>query len=269
MGRDVYAHPSSAEKLLMAVKILMVDGDPAVLELARSSTTSVQWCDLVTIKDGREAARLLRTQKFNGLVMADRIPHMDGFELIQHLKDAPLNASIPIVMLTGEDSIDVMRRGFKAGVTFFSVKPPNRERFFRLFSAVHGAMESERRRHHRLPYHTPVTCRPAEQEGRNHFMAESIDISEGGMSIKPSGGIAVGKEVELEFLFPQFTRPAQTPQKPRKGMFAQQEPELAGLQKVRATVRNIAPSGENMGMDFQSLTPKQREVIQHYIEGNS
>ena len=162
-----------------------------------------------------------------------------------------------------------MRRGFKAGVTFFSVKPPNRERFFRLFSAVHGAMESERRRHHRLPYHTPVTCRPAEQEGRNHFMAESIDISEGGMSIKPSGGIAVGTGGGTGVSVSPIHAAGADPQKPRKGMFAQQEPELAGLQKVRATVRNIAPSGENVGMDFQGLTPKQREVIQHYIEGNS
>ena len=61
-------------------------------------------------------------------------------------------------MLTGEDDIDTMRRGFKAGVTFFAVKPPNRERCYHLFNAVRGAMETERRRHHRLPYHTPVTC---------------------------------------------------------------------------------------------------------------
>ena len=72
----------------MAVKILMADGDPAVLELARSSISTLQWCDLVTVKDGREAAELLQSQKFDGVVMADRVPHVDGFELIQHLKDS-------------------------------------------------------------------------------------------------------------------------------------------------------------------------------------
>jgi len=69
----------------MAVKILMADGDHAVLELARSSISTLQWCDLVTVKDGHEAAKLLQSQKFDGVVMADRIPHVDGFELIQHL----------------------------------------------------------------------------------------------------------------------------------------------------------------------------------------
>jgi len=254
----------------MAVKILMVDGDLAILELARAATSSVQWCDLMTVKDGREAAKLLHNQKFDGVVIADRIPHMDGFELIQHMKDSPLNARVPIVMLTGEDSIDTMRRGFKAGVTFFAVKPPNRERFFRLFNAVHGAMESERRRHHRLPYRTPVTCTLADQESRNHFVAESIEISEGGMSVKPSGGMTIGQVLELEFLLPQISRPAQpvTP-KSRKGLFAEHEPHAVGPQKIRATVRNVAPSGESIGMDFQGLTAKQREAIQQYVEGNS
>jgi CheY-like chemotaxis protein len=254
----------------MAVKILMVDGDVAVLELARSSTSSVQWCDLVTVKDGREAAKLLQSQKFDGVVMADRIPHVDGFELIQHLKDSPLNAGAPIVMLTGEDNIDTMRRGFKAGVTFFAVKPPNRERFFRLFNAVHGAMENERRRHHRLPYRTSVTCTLADQEVRSHFVAESIDISEGGMSVKPSGGTAIGQILELEFLLPQVSRPAHpVTQKSRKGLFAEHEPHVVGPQKVRARVRNLATSGESMGMDFQGLTANQREAIQHYIDGSS
>ena len=254
----------------MAVRILMVDGNQAVLELAKSATSSVQWCDLVTVKDGGEAAKLLQNQKFDGMVIADRIPHVDPFGLIQRLKDSPLNARVPIVMLTGDDNIDTMRKGFKVGVTFFAVTPPSRERFFRLFNAVHGAMESERRRHHRLPYRTSVTCRLADSEVRNHFVAESIEISEGGMSVKPSGGMSVGQALELEFSFPQLSRPVNSgPQKARKGLFAEHEPHVEGPQKVRATVRNLSHGGEVMGMDFQSLTAKQREAIQHYIEGNS
>ncbi len=254
----------------MAVKILMVDGDAAVLEMAKSSTASVQWCDLVTVVDGRDAAKLLQLHKFDGVVVADRVPHVDGFELIRQMRESSLNSGAPIVMLTGDDSIETMRRGFKAGVTFFAGKPQSRERFFRLFNAVHGAMESERRRHHRLPFRTAVKCALADQEGKGHFTAESIDISEGGMSIKPSGGMTVGQILDLEFTFPQITHTAPAAaQKSRKGLFAENEPHVHGPQKVRARVRNIHPGDESMGMDFQSLTGKQREAIQHYVEGNS
>ncbi|HXW12902.1 MAG TPA: response regulator [Terriglobia bacterium] len=253
----------------MAVKILMVDGDHAVLELAKSSISTLQWCDLVTVKDGRDAAKLLQNQKFDGVVTGDRIPNVDGFELIQHLKDSPLNARIPIVMLTGGDVIDTMRRGFKAGVTFFAVTPSNRERFFHLFNAVRGAMENERRRHHRLPYRTPVTCSLGDQ-GQNRFVAESVDISAGGISVKPSGGVMVGQVLELEFLLPQVSRPAHPgTQKSQKVLLAERDLPAAGPQKVRARVCYVAPSGESMGLDFQGLTPKQREAIEHYVTGGS
>jgi CheY-like chemotaxis protein len=253
----------------MAVKILMADGDNAVLELARSSISTLQWCDLVTVKDGREAAELLESQKFDGVVMADRVPHVDGFELIQHLRDSHLNSGIPIVMLTVGDVIDTMRRGFKAGVTFFAVKPSNRERFYHLFNAVRGAMENERRRHHRLPYRTPVTCSLGDQ-GHNRFVAESVDISVGGMLVKPSGGAEVGQVLDLEFLLPQVSQTAQPmTQKSPKGLFAERDRPAAGPQKVRARVCYVAPAGESMGLDFQGLTPKQREAIEHYITGGN
>jgi CheY-like chemotaxis protein len=253
----------------MAVKILMADGDHAVLELARSSISTTQWCDLVTVKDGREAAELLQSQKFDGVVMSDRVPHVDGFELIERLKLSHLNAGIPIVMLTDGDVIDTLRRGFKAGVTFFSVKPSNRERFYRLFNAVRGAMENERRRHHRLPYCTPVTCSLGDQ-GQHRFVAESVDISAGGMLVRPSGGAEVGQVLDLEFLVPQVSRTANpATQKSQKGLFGARDLPAAGPQKVRARVCYVAPAGESMGLDFQGLTPKQREAIENYITGGS
>ena len=182
----------------------MADGDAAVLDLARSIASSLKWCDLVVVNDGREAARYLQNEKFDGVVVADRLPVVDGFELIERLKHSSLNASIPIVMVTGEeDDIGTMRRGFRAGVTFFAVRPPNRERFYRLLNAVRGAMENERRRHNRLPYHTTVNCSIGDQ-GQIRFAAESIEISEGGMSLRPSGGAEKGQVLELEFLFPRF-----------------------------------------------------------------
>lgn len=261
-------YPSSSVKSPMPIRILMADGDVAALELARSTVLSLKWCDLVTVEDGREAAKCLQNQKFDGVVIADRIPNVDGFELIQRLKHSPLNAGVPIVMLTGEDDIDTMRKGFKAGVTFFIVRPPSRERFYRLFNAVRGAMENERRRHNRLPYHTAVTCDLGDKDG-SRFVAESIEISEGGMSVKPSGGAEVGQFVDLEFLFPQASRPALPARKSRKSIFAAPETSLTGPQKVRARVRYVAPQGESLGLDFLSLTPAQREAIEHYVTGKS
>jgi DNA-binding response OmpR family regulator len=252
----------------MPVKILMVDGDASALELAANSMSSVQWCELVTVGDGDRAAALLQDQKFDGIILADRIPHVDGFGLIQYLKHSPLNSRVPTVMLTVNDDIDTMRRGFNAGVTFFAVRPSNRERFYRLFNAVRGAMEAERRRYQRLPYRTSVTCRVG--DGQTHFVTESREISEGGLSVSPTGGVSPGQVLELEFQLPRLAQPAQTdPRQPRKSMFAERAAPVVGPQKVHATVRYVTTSGDTMGLDFMDLTPAQREVIQHYVSGIS
>ena len=252
----------------MAVRILMADGDLTVLALARATMSSFKWCDLVTVKDGREATNSLQTEKFDGLIMAAQMPHVGRFELIQCVRDSSLNAGIPIVMLTGEDDIDTMRRGFKAGVTFFSDKPPTRERCYHLFNAVRGTMETERRRHHRLPYRAPVTCTLGDQ-GQRRFVAESVEISEGGMSVSPSGGVEVGQVLELEFLMPQVSRPAHpVPRAPRKALNAGRDMPLTGPQKVRAKVLYITPAGKKIGLAFLGLTSPQREVIQRYIAGD-
>ena len=253
----------------MPVKILMADGDPAVLELARATMAAEQWCDLVSVQDGPAAAEYLQKEKFDGFIIADQIPQGDAFELIQQLKGWSLNAGIPIVMLTGRDDIATMRRGFQAGVTFFAAKPPTRERFFRLFSAVHGAMESERRRHHRLPYSTSVTCTVGDQS-RYRFVTESTEIGEGGMALRLAGGVEVGQILDLEFLLPQISRPAPPPaRKPRKLFLGEREAPLTGPQKVRARVRYLASSSASIGLDFLDLTPAQRQVIQHYVTGDS
>lgn len=219
----------------MPIKILMADGDHADLELARATMSSVQWCDLVTVESGKDAAELLQKQKFDGLITASRIPQMDAFELIARLKYYQLNASIPIVMVTGENEVEIMRLGFRAGVTFFAIKPRTRERVYRLFNAVRGAMEKERRRHHRLPYHTTVICTLG--EGQRRFVAECVEISEGGMSVKPSGGLEVGQVLELEFLLPQVSRPAPPESsRPGKAVSGEREATKAKPQRVRAKV---------------------------------
>lgn len=64
----------------MPVKILMADGDPAVLEMARATMASVQWCDLVSVQDGQEASEYLQKQKFDGFIIADQIPQGDAFD---------------------------------------------------------------------------------------------------------------------------------------------------------------------------------------------
>jgi len=223
----------------MSLKIMAVDDEPQVLNLLKGIIEPLG-CEVQTLTESREAVRRLENEKFDGVFVDVRMPHPDGFELTQMVRSSPLNRDIPVVMLTGYDDVETMRKGFQAGATFFLGKPFTRERVEGLFKATRGIMLREKRRHARLPYRTPVDCR----WGTKHFKSTSLNIGEGGMLLEPSGGLEVDQQVELEFAMPQ----------------------LAGPCKVRAQVVYKEPP-DRMGVEFLSMEPEDREALQSYILG--
>ncbi len=254
----------------MPVRILLVDDEPEFLNSVRSVAEPLKWCEVSTLSDSQEAAAFLESEKIDGLLVNARMPRLSGFQLTEAVRKSSLNPNVPIVLLTSENDIELMRQGFRAGVTFFMVKPGSREHIYNLFSAVRGAMDSERRKHARLPFRTRVQCEWG-THGERRFTAESLDISEGGLSLKPSGGLDVGHEVALTFVLPQVFKAekAQEVKPLRRSMFAQPaETDLTAPQRLLARVCHRG-AGDAIGLEFSNLLPVHRTAIQRYIEGAS
>lgn len=224
----------------MALKIMVVDDEPAVLDLFKAMVKPMG-CDVQTFADSREAAERLSEEKFDGIFVDVRMPHLDGFELTRRIRKTPLNRQVPIVMLTALDDADTMRKGFGAGISFFLGKPFTRERLYSLFGAVRGGMLREKRRYARLPLRTRVVCTWGDARA-GHFVSGSVDISEGGMLIKPSGGLEVGQELDLEFAIPMAKR------------------HLAPHAKV---IRRDA--SDQIAVQFLNLTVQDREAVESYL----
>ncbi|MBI1984338.1 MAG: response regulator [Acidobacteria bacterium] len=254
----------------MPVKILLVDDDVEFLNSVKSVVQPLRWCEVSTLSDSREAARFLESEKLDGLLVNARMPHLNGFQLTEVVRKSSLNSGVPIVMLTKEDDVEVMRQGFRTGITFFMAKPTSREHVYTLFSAVRGAMDSEKRKHARLPYRTRVQCEWGEH-GERRFTADSLDIGEGGISLKPSGGLDVGQEVKLTFVLPQSYETEKMPEAKllRRSMFSlAAEIDLTRPQRLLARVRHRPPS-DAVGLEFSNLPATHRAAIQRYIVGAS
>jgi CheY-like chemotaxis protein len=221
----------------MALKIMVVDDEPGVLKVLKAMVEPLG-IQVVTMADSREASARLEREKFDGIFVDVRMPHMDGFELTTHVRASRSNSGIPIVMLTGLNDVQAMRQAFKVGVTFFLNKPFTREQVTRLLKAARGAMLREKRRYARLPLHTTVNCRWRD----NRFKSTSLNISESGMLLESPGTVGSGQELDLEFAIPQV-------------------PEL--LRPQAQVVRKEPP--DRIGLRFVTLTAEDREVIQRYI----
>lgn len=225
----------------MSLKILVVDDETDVLKLIQSLVEPLD-CAILPFLDSREAAEQAEDEKFDGVFLDVEMPHLDGFGLARRIRGSSLNRTTPIIMMGEHDDADTIRRGFKAGATCFLGKPINKERLYAVVKAMRGPMLAERRRYVRLPYRTTVKCKPGPHFDQQ-FVATTLTISEGGLSLEPSGGLAGGQELELEF-------------------------QMIGLPdrfKVRGRVVR-KESTERIGVEFAHLSEKCREAIRRYVD---
>jgi len=103
-------------------KILIVEDDTELRQLFQRVLARNGYL-VRGVSNGREALDAL-DQEYTDLIISDiMMPVMDGYELVQTLRDA--GSQIPILMITAKDAFDDMRLGFLSGTDDYMVKPVN------------------------------------------------------------------------------------------------------------------------------------------------
>lgn len=105
-------------------RILVADDDPILREFAivHLSTPVVA---VEAVPDGKAALELMLKCDVD-IVLADiGMPGLDGFELLECMQANEKLRQIPIVMLTGRESIAEIDRAYRLGATSFTTKPVN------------------------------------------------------------------------------------------------------------------------------------------------
>ncbi len=72
-------------------------------------------------ENGEIALEVLDTTKIDLMIVDIMMPKMDGYELVQQLRDA--NYTIPILMVTAKDTYPDKKKGFDLGVDDYMTKP--------------------------------------------------------------------------------------------------------------------------------------------------
>jgi CheY-like chemotaxis protein len=79
---------------------------------------------VIVVNDGREAIRILKSDcDFDAAIFGVRMPHLDGTEVIRHMRTEKRLMRIPVILITSEQSFTLMNDSFAAGATAFLSKP--------------------------------------------------------------------------------------------------------------------------------------------------
>jgi CheY-like chemotaxis protein len=222
------------------MRVLLVDDDKNTLN-AMACFLDDPDVEMLPLTDSVEAARHITNQHFDAMIIDVCMPSPDGLELTRLARQTSINCKAAIVLVTGYDDLETRRKGSEAGATCFAGKPVTPANIRRILHVLQGAVSVDQRNAARWPFHTQVHCRWGFPNAQS-LLAESLSLGRDGMSLKPSGGLTVGQEMELEFNISPLWPPL----------------------LMRAKVDRFEPP-DRIAVQFLDVRGRDYEAIQSYI----
>lgn len=96
---------------------------------------------VVEASDGNEAIKLVQQEGFDITIVDVRMEPVDGFDFIRAVRG--MNLEIPVILVTGDNSPDILERSGEWGVSAVLIKPVQKER---LVKAVERSLAMAKRR---------------------------------------------------------------------------------------------------------------------------
>ncbi|HET7815763.1 MAG TPA: response regulator [Candidatus Baltobacteraceae bacterium] len=103
-------------------RILVVDDDRNLRKIIQTNLELAGYF-VVTAGNGKEALEVLDTMQPDLVVLDVMMPVLDGIETAKRIRVHPVNANVPIIMLTAKGEVEDKLSGFEAGVDDYMTKP--------------------------------------------------------------------------------------------------------------------------------------------------
>jgi len=105
-------------------KILIVEDDPNSALLVKDFLT-LKGFDIDHVTDGLSAVTKIEANVFSIVILDLRLPGQNGFVTAEKIRQLPVGASVPIIVLTAFADTQNKLRAYQSGVNFVLPKPVN------------------------------------------------------------------------------------------------------------------------------------------------
>lgn len=109
----------------MSKKILVVDNEEYIQEIAKICIETVAGWEVITVSSGKEGIIMAEKHQPDAILLDVMMPDMDGLAVFGKLQSNPQTQSIPVILLTAKIQIADRVRYAELGVKSAIAKPFN------------------------------------------------------------------------------------------------------------------------------------------------
>ncbi|HOW13935.1 response regulator [Methanosarcina sp.] len=121
-------------------RILVVEDSAVIMELIRFLLTTFGY-ESKEAKDGFEALKIAKENKFDLILLDIQLPGFDGLEVLKEIKKLPEIRKTPVIALTAHAMQGDEERFLKAGCSGYISKPIDIGRFKSILDSCMGRQQ--------------------------------------------------------------------------------------------------------------------------------
>lgn len=122
----------------MEKRVLIVEDSSAMRSMIASTVEEMKGYVTVEAANGFEALRIIPKERFDLIITDINMPHINGLEIISFVKNHPSFNSIPIIIVTTEQSEEDRKKGISLGASEYVIKPFNPDHLKKVVKKVLG-----------------------------------------------------------------------------------------------------------------------------------
>ena len=107
----------------LGAKILIVDDTPTNVKLLEAMLSSAGYSNVHSTVDSREVQALHEANAFDLILLDIRMPHLDGFMVMEQLSAGIQDDYLPVLVLTAQQDMETRLRALELGAKDFVTKP--------------------------------------------------------------------------------------------------------------------------------------------------
>jgi len=123
MNACFYEQPALDDPVVERPPAVLIVEDDTSLSTALSLSLGKHGFATVTSRSGNRALELAQERRFAAVLLDLHLPDADGLDICQQLVDDRRTCDVPVIIVSGSDRPDILRRCRSAGCQYFIRKP--------------------------------------------------------------------------------------------------------------------------------------------------